>query len=252
MYPKIEGTPMDISRFKRIGYVFDTIYNPRKTNLIKQAEQLIISCSDGLKMLVYQGLESQKYWNHYEFNDSEVENITKSVEKELFLRRLKAKGVNKIVLIGFMGCGKTTVARELSNLLNWKTLDTDSLFSNEYGAIPQFFKDYGEAKFRDIESEILKECLKNDNIIVSSGGGVIEREDNRIVLKDDKILTVFLDSSFKSIEERLKNTDRPLFQDIEKAKLLFNKRFTLYKNNCNIVINSDKSISNIIYEILKA
>ena len=119
---------------------------------------------------------------------------------------------NKIILIGMMGSGKSTISKILSEKLNLPLFDTDEIFEQQTNCkITDFFKNNGEEKFRKIESEILKETAKQDNCIISTGGGIILKENNRDILFKDDILTIYLKATSETIYQRIKNDKtRPL------------------------------------------
>ena len=93
---------------------------------------------------------------------------------------------NNIILVGMMGAGKTTIGKELLNVLKDYTLiDMDSEIENrEKMKISEIFEKYGEKHFRELETNLLKELSKNQNQIISTGGGVFEKEENRNILKE--------------------------------------------------------------------
>ena len=78
-----------------------------------------------------------------------------------------------LVLCGMMGAGKTTIGVKIAELTGRKWYDTDGVISNRYGKISDIFEFYGETHFRKIETEIVKELSKLDNLIVSTGGGLV-------------------------------------------------------------------------------
>ncbi len=94
-----------------------------------------------------------------------------------------------IILIGLMGCGKTTVGRELSKLLGMPFLDMDAVIEEQIGKpIPMIFQEEGEAHFRALETALLRYLLNEGGIgagvpIISTGGGVVLREENRSILR---------------------------------------------------------------------
>lgn len=114
----------------------------------------------------------------------------------------------KYYLIGLPGSGKSTIGRELAHELKYKFIDTDKLIEGKYGNISNVFKEHGEAYFRDVESEILKSLMCLDNVVISCGGGIVEREINKSYMNG---IIVYLDASLKEINNRLANdTSRPL------------------------------------------
>jgi len=156
-----------------------------------------------------------------------------------------------IVLIGFMGSGKSSVGRHLAKRSGRYFLDADALIeSAQAKAIPAIFKEHGEEYFRELEKESARwmaECVKGS--IISTGGGmplVVDR-------LHDIGKVVYLKLPFEKILERISPEERdrrPLFQDIEKAKKLFELRQKIYEEQAQITVNADRPIKTIVDEIL--
>ncbi len=161
-----------------------------------------------------------------------------------------------ISLIGMMGSGKTTIARILSkNLPGFVFIDTDSLIiTNEKRTINEIFEKNGENYFRKIESEILKNVLKNDNQIISTGGGIIKSVDNLRLLKENSVV-FYLKASPDTLYERVKNNkERPLLNVEamrEKIIILLDERENFYQKAHHIIITDNKTPDIIVNEILK-
>lgn len=163
-----------------------------------------------------------------------------------------------IALIGMMGSGKTTIAKQLSLLLpNYNLVDIDSLIvQSESCSINEIFEKRGEAEFRKIESKILFDILKNDNQIISTGGGVIKSDENIDKLKRNSFL-IYLKADEESLYERVKNNkERPLLNDCDmkdKIKILLAERKDKYEQAHFTIDTNSKSpdiISKEIYEEL--
>lgn len=149
---------------------------------------------------------------------------------------------DNIILIGFMGVGKGTVARELVKQTDYFAIDTDDLIeSMENRKIKKIFKEEGEPYFRALEKKCAKWCEESlSGTIISTGGGFYKQENIK------RIGTiVYLQSSFEKIIERLEKAPnskakfkkRPLLQDIEKAKALYNERVPAYEDVADIVVS---------------
>ena len=162
----------------------------------------------------------------------------------------------KVVLIGMMGSGKTTIANLLSKSLNKSALDLDLLFEKKYNTtIKDFFNNFSEEKFRALEHNLLKEVLEDDNFIISTGGGIILSDINRKLLFNDDILTIYLSANPTTIYDRIKDDKtRPLLlvenpkNEIEK---ILNNRIQYY-SMAKITIKTDnKTAGDIVEEIKK-
>lgn len=148
--------------------------------------------------------------------------------------------MNNIVLCGFMGSGKTVVGKELAKILGVKFVDTDELIEKEQGvAIKAIFATHGEDYFRDLEYEMCKKVAEMNGVVVSTGGGAMTFKRNVEAIKEGSKV-VFLDASFDVICDRIgDSTTRPLFQDKEKAKKLYDERKDKYLSAADYVINGD-------------
>ena len=159
--------------------------------------------------------------------------------------------MNSIILCGFMGAGKTSVGKELANRHNLKFIETDEYIEKKQNmTIKEIFEKYGEDYFRDLENEVTREISNSENCVVSTGGGLMTYKRNSDLLIDN--IVIFLDVSFEMICKRLENdTTRPLFQNIENAKKLYDKRKSIYKDVSNLTIDADGSIEECVKKIEK-
>ena len=121
----------------------------------------------------------------------------------------------KLIIIGPMASGKSVVGKKLSKRMGLNFFDTDKQIEQKAGAtISWIFDVEGEEKFRDRESEILHTLIKEDNCIISTGGGIVLREENRALLK--KGTGIYLKTSIQSqLERTMNDKDRPLLQNID-------------------------------------
>src|SRR3990170_5526777 len=121
--------------------------------------------------------------------------------------------MKNIVLTGFMGAGKSEVSRELSRILGWTAIDVDTeIEESQKMSIPEIFKKYGEPKFREIETKIIKIFSKNKDVIISTGGGAVLRQENMNVLRENGVI-ICLTATPETILKRTSNdAERPLLQ----------------------------------------
>ena len=126
-----------------------------------------------------------------------------------------------IILCGFMGCGKTTVGKNLQKRSGMHMIDTDAYIEKNQGMkISEIFDRYGEAYFRDLEYDACCELSKKSGIIISTGGGALTFERNVQALKKNGTI-VLIDVPLDTIKERLKNdTTRPLLQRPDKDEAI--------------------------------
>lgn len=158
-----------------------------------------------------------------------------------------------IYLIGFMGSGKSSVAKILSEILSVPFVDTDVHIEKKYNLkIADIFKKHGEDTFRKYESEVLKKVSTHFNII-STGGGIVERIENvKTMQSSGKI--IYLHTSFDEITKRLKHdASRPLWDnEVEERKALYERRILLYKKYANdTMYTNGKTVEEIAEEIRK-
>lgn len=155
-----------------------------------------------------------------------------------------------IILCGFMGSGKTVVGTELAKIMGRKFVDTDEMIEQQQGiAIKAIFAAYGEDYFRDLEYECCKQIADMKNCVVSTGGGAMTYQRNVDAVKDSGKV-VFLDADFDVICGRIGNsTTRPLFQDREKAKALYDERKSKYLEAADIVIDGNMAARKTAVEI---
>lgn len=155
-----------------------------------------------------------------------------------------------IVLCGFMGSGKTTVGLELAKIMGRKFIDTDDMIEREQGvAIKAIFTVHGEDYFRDLEFACCKKISAMKNCVVSTGGGALTFKRNVDALKQGGKI-VFLDADFDVICQRIGNTKtRPLFQDKEKARALYDERRPKYLSAADYVVDGNMSARKTAMEI---
>jgi shikimate kinase len=138
----------------------------------------------------------------------------------------------RIFLVGFMSAGKSAVGAALAVRLGCRFIDLDDEISRRLGAsIPEIFAGRGEAAFRAAESEELARCASLRDVVVATGGGAFCNEENREMMHRTGGVSVFLDLPWTALEERLArdNADRPMYDDTDQARRLFEERLPHYR-----------------------
>lgn len=158
----------------------------------------------------------------------------------------KIKNNKVIFLIGLPGCGKTALSKMLAKKLNYTLYDMDSYIEEkENKTITNIFSDNGESYFRNIESEVLEELSNFNNVIISTGGGIVLAEKNRNILKN-KGLTVFIDRNADIILENIDPRERPLLtKDKNKLLELSKHREPLYRESAHVIFTHNTWEDNI-------
>jgi shikimate kinase len=168
----------------------------------------------------------------------------------------KISSSDNILLIGFMGAGKTTIARALGKAAGFRIIDLDAMIVERRGrAIAEIFSSEGEEAFRDYESEALRSLAPLSHAVVATGGGVIGRQENREFLRSLGAV-VYLRASWETLSARLAaSDDRPLADPaagLEKARQLWLRRLPLYEQAEIIIDTDEKSPAEVARAILQA
>ncbi len=223
MFPDTDKAPIEIDKFKRLSGVIDAVYNPIRTSLISSAKERGIPAEGGLYMLVAQAVRASELFIGKKYENGELLRV--------FNKTISEK--ENLVLIGMPSSGKTTLGRALSTLLSRPLYDSDEEIAKLYGDIPTIFKTFGEAAFRDYESEAIKELSKKTGAIISTGGGAVLREENvKALKKNGKI--IFLN---RALEDLTPTLDRPLSSDNEALLKRYTERYPIYNAAADLTVN---------------
>jgi len=168
--------------------------------------------------------------------------------------------LRNVFLVGPMGAGKSSIGRQLANLLRYDFFDSDSEIEKRTGAdIPWIFDVEGEEGFRDREAAVIDELSQKQGIVLATGGGCIKRESNRKLLHD-RGTVVFLQASLaQQMERTARDKNRPLLQTEnpeQTLKLLMKERLPLYQALADITIDTNhpsvREVAQNIAQRLKA
>ena len=236
MYPDNMNTPIDLKKFNNLSGVLDVVYNPLRTRLVMEAEDLGIPAIAGLPMLVAQAKKAHEIFFDTKVDDEICEKITGFLFKQMC----------NIVLIGMAGCGKSTVGKALATMLCKDLIDTDEMIVNtEKKSIPEIFADGGEDYFRWCENVAVNLAGKEKNCIIATGGGVVTRPENYLPLKQNGII-VFINRD----ADLLPTNGRPLSQ-MHGVKELYEKRMPLYKRFAHIEVDGNGTVTEVAEKIIK-
>ena len=168
---------------------------------------------------------------------------------------MNQKPEKNLVLIGFMGCGKSSVAAALGRHCQMEVVEMDQMIAGQQGlSIPEIFERYGEEYFRDLETQLLIDMQNRSNAVISCGGGVALRERNVTEMKKNGRV-VLLTASPETIYERVKDSDeRPILngnKNVEFIADMMEKRREKYEAAADVVIQTDdKTILQISEELI--
>ena len=258
LFPDVNSAVIEDEEFYRhVSYAIDMVYRPVNTKFMRLAAKAGAKSFSGLKMLLYQGIDAFELWNKSEGRDI---SITKEQADEVYkLLEMEVLGASNIILEGFMGSGKTTVSEILSDKLDLELLDTDQAIEEAEGrSINEIFAADGEAAFRSMETDLVNMVVSEhlNQMVVSLGGGLPLREENRQLLKKAGKI-VYLRTRPETVYERLKGDDtRPLLKTEDPQKRireLLEERSEKYETLADIIIDTDgKDASDIANEIIAA
>ena len=215
---------------------------------------------NGLNILDPEQEERQKEWLdgrlEDESNASEVWDIFHAIGKASKQMQARKLFDYNIVLIGFMGAGKTSISEYLKTLFAMDVIEMDQIIAEREGmSIPDIFEVHGEQYFRDLETNLLIEMQSRKNVVISCGGGTPLRECNVVEMKKNGRV-VLLTASPETIFDRVKDShDRPVIENNKNVPFiadLMEKRRAKYEAAADIVINTDgKSIIEVCEELVQ-
>ncbi len=222
MYPDCESKPIDVFAFPQLEGVVDAVYNPLCTNLILDAKEKGIKAEGGLYMLVMQAVVAVE-----KFLDTKIE---KDIADRVFASVYAAK--ENVVLTGMPGSGKSTVGKQLA-IDSYEFIDTDAEIEKRCGCtVRELITAKGEAYFRDLETEVIRDAASKSCRIISTGGGAILRGENiRALRRNGKIF--FLDADLSRLHAA---ADRPLCDSEEKLAKLYAERMDIYRKTADVTV----------------
>lgn len=237
MYPGNGAKAVDLRQFHECEAVFDIVYNPARTALMLQAEELGIPCFGGLYMLVAQAVRSSEIFCDNSIRTEVIERVHRRISAEM----------QNIVLIGMPGCGKSTIAGLLSEKLGKPVYDADILIVERAGkSIPDIFEQDGEEEFRALERELLSELGKNSGSIIATGGGCVTDERNYAPLHQNSVIILL-----ERLTDKLEKAGRPISMKRDLNEL-WSERKALYERFADYCVDNNGEIEDTLDAILEA
>lgn len=238
-YPNINESLIDFNDCLSLDTFIDVVYNPYNSKMVLEARDYGHKAVGGLDMLIGQAVKSNELFNEMQHSLSKYSEI----------RTFLAKSVLNLVFIGHPFAGKTALSQEFNKYFNAKFVDIDQeIIKHENGkSIESIFNEKGEAYFRQIESKIIKEYSSKVGYIISLGGGAILNKENLNVIRPNSII-FNVKRDVKSINENeIKN--RPLCKCKNDLLKLIENRKEIYAKYADFEIDNSGSLENSIKQI---
>ena len=237
MYPNPDACPAEAETIRKARCVFDAVYNPGETELLRRARALGVRAVGGMGMLVRQAAAAQKLWFGAEFSEDCLAALEQSAQFEM------KKKFGNIILCGFMGSGKTTVGKLLAARTGRRFIDTDDAVTQREGmSVTDIFASRGEVYFRACEAEAVRKLSRQSGLIVAAGGGTLLNPENARTFGANGVI-VLLCASLAAVGRRLRgDVSRPLLQrpDREEAmRALYEKRLPAYRAAAEFEVPAD-------------
>lgn len=236
MYPNCGVSAVSLEDFPRLTGVLDVVYNPLRTALMFQAMDRGVPCSCGLPMLVAQAKRAAELFTGETIPDSRLEDVIAGLTAQ----------VRNVVLIGMPGCGKTTVGRALARRMGRELVDLDEEIVRRAGRpIPDIFAQEGEDAFRALETQVVREVGRRTGLVISTGGGVVTRPENRDPLRQNGVI-VHLTRPLKLLPV----AGRPVSQSTDR-ETLWRRRAPLYAAFADVTADNGGSLEQTLEQIEK-
>ncbi len=248
MYPNTEGCPVEEHVIRRADCVFDAVYNPDDTTLLKLARKNGIKAIGGMSMLVWQAAAAQEIWYGAKFQAADIDQLCRDAVTEM------KKKFGNLILCGFMGCGKTSVGKQLAKATGRIFVDMDHYIEESQGVtVSEIFARHGETEFRRLEREAVKALSHKSGLIIATGGGALIDPENAALLKENGIIFL-LDADISAIKKRLNgDKTRPLLAKENRDEVmerLYQKRIGAYRAAADFAIPANSGIKSVTDKIL--
>ena len=232
MYPNAGVAAIDLERLPKVEAVFDAVYNPLSSKLILDAKARKLTAVGGLYMLVAQAAYAVERFIEAPVDEDKVEEIFQNLYKQKM----------NIALIGMPASGKTSVGKTLSQKLNKSFVDSDDeIIKAANKSIPEIFAEFGEAYFRNVEKNVIKNISMLNSQVISTGGGAVLNPENIESLRSNSRV-YFLD---RPLDMLITTSDRPLSSNRADLEKRYNERYELYKASADVIIDGSMTVEEV-------
>ncbi len=222
MYPDTDNKPLSLDSFPWIEAYIDVIANPYRTRLLQQAEARKLPCAGGLPMLIGQAAKSAELFSNSAVSSYKIDEALERFSKEIL----------NIILIGMPGSGKSTVGKILAEATCRDFYDTDKIIEESTGRkISEIINTDGEAAFRKMEAETIKDLGSKTGLVIATGGGCVTTRSNLPFLRQNGYC-VYLNVPLNDLDVK----DRPLSSDKYALLRMFNQRHPIYASLSDVTI----------------
>ena len=245
MFPKVDNSLLDLTKFASLEACADVVYNPSRTKFLQEAEALGKKTCGGLAMLVAQAYKSSRIFagdvagaellgnpNSEQGAEYVPDEAVELIEK--VIRTLENRMLN-ITIIGMPGSGKSLLARNIAKVTGRTLVDLDIAFAEKFGQTPaEVLNGPGEDVFREMECEIAAEFLPKSGLVISCGGGIVTRDVNKFYVRCNSNV-YYLERPLTALTDK----NRPISQLHGVAKL-YEQRKDKYETWCDYRFSYDR------------
>ena len=233
MFPKVDNSLLDLTKFASLEACADVVYNPSRTKFLQEAEELGLKTCGGLAMLVAQAYKSSCIFagNLDEASllgvpgkdipteaEAKIEKVIKILENRM----------RNITIIGMPGSGKSLLARNIATVTGRTLVDLDIAFAEKFGRTPaEVISESGEDAFREMECEVAAENLPKSGLVISCGGGIVTRDVNKFYVRCNSNV-FYLERPLSALTDK----NRPISQ-LHGVEKLYSQRKDKYENWCD-------------------
>ena len=245
MFPKVDNSLLDLTKFASLEACADVVYNPSRTKFLQEAEDLGMKTCGGLAMLVAQAYKSSRIFagdiagaellgnpdsdQGAEYVPDEAVELIEKVIKILENR------MRNITIIGMPGSGKSLLARNIAKVTGRTLVDLDIAFAEKFGQTPaEVLNGPGEDVFREMECEIAAEFLPKSGLVISCGGGIVTRDVNKFYVRCNSNV-FYLERPLTALTDK----NRPISQ-LHGVEKLYEQRKDKYETWCDYRFSYDR------------